>query len=167
MEPEHKFAGDPLAGLQEIALPAPVPYLPQTMGWAVVGGGVLLALIYMCWRIVRHRRANAYRRAALAELDRIEQQLPASGSDYGSLPSLLKRTAIAATSRQQVAALTGDEWLRFLDHSLGGNAFQQGPGQLLIRIAYATSPPQDISRDELRSLIALSRRWIRHHHADV
>ena len=86
---------------------------------------------------------------------------------WGALPQLLKRTAIAATSREQVASLTGDDWLRFLDRSLGGDEFNSGPGRLLTRIAYATSVPQDISRDQLESLIALSRRWIRHHHADV
>ncbi|MBB6095199.1 hypothetical protein HNQ60_004089 [Povalibacter uvarum] len=158
MAAEQHYAGDPLANLQEIAEPPVVPYFPQTAGWAVVGGVVLLALIYIGWKVARHRRANAYRREALAELARIEAE-----SSHAALPALLKRTAIAAASRSAVASLTGEEWLRFLDRSLGGDQFEKGPGQLLPRIAYATSLPADISTEELRSLIDLSRRWIRRH----
>ncbi len=172
MAAEQHYATDPLANLQEIAEPPAISYLPQTAGWAVVGGAVMLALIYIGWRIAMHRRANAYRREALAELARIEAE-----SLHAALPALLKRTAIAAASRPAVASLTGDDWLRFLDRSLGGDRFEKGPGKLLPRIAYAPSLPADVSKEDLRSLIDLSRRWIRRHdtrralsrenHADV
>lgn len=167
MEPIHKLAGNPLAGLQEIPLPPAVPYVPQTLGWVIVAALLLLVCAYVAWLIVRHRRANAYRREALVELESIESAVLGSASSAPTLPALLKRTALAATSRTNVASLTGDDWLRFLDRSLGGNEFQNGPGQLLPRIAYGTSAPTDIPQDQLQSLIALSRRWIKHHHADV
>ena len=198
-EPVHAIAGDALAGLQELPLPPPVSYVPQTIGWVIVAAvlGVIAALIV--WRVVRHRRLNAYRREALAELELIERAaledaphptsprfaeggvrgsapVPAppsakrgevgwGASPIATLPALLKRTAIAATSRDHVATLTGDDWLRFLDRTLGGDAFSQGKGQLLTRLAYDDGT--QLAPDDLRELLRLSRRWIAHHHADV
>jgi len=240
MEPVHQLAGDALAGLQEIPLPPPVSYVPQTIGWAIVGALLVAALIYMSWRMFRRYRANAYRRAALAELAVIEGALlhveavslieaapslpspvngggikekrredgrgtsnaasslspplakrgedgrgasssnaassssppPAGRGEDGrvalsALPALLKWTAIAATSRAKVATLSGDEWLRFLDRSLGGHEFERGSGRLLSRIAYSNAATPEISREQIDSLITLSRRWIERHNADV
>ena len=55
--------------LTEPAEPPPIPMIPQTWGWAVLAALVLAALAYAVRRWIRHRRANAYRRAALAMLD--------------------------------------------------------------------------------------------------
>jgi hypothetical protein len=159
----HQVAGDALARLQELSLPAPVPYTPQTIGWVVVAIVLAALVALVIWRIVRHRRANAYRRAALAELAVIERD-----AAVAQLPVLLKRTAMAATSREHVAALTGADWLRFLDRTLHTDAFTQGTGRLLTRIAYYDEGQlQNIPRADMQQLLQLSRRWIRHHHADV
>lgn len=157
--------GNVLAGLQEIPLPPPVPYTPSTVGWLVVGVLLLAFVIGIAWRLARHWRANAYRREALAELEAIERE---PGAVLQTLPALLKRTAIAATSRERVAALTGRKWLVFLDRTLGGESFSRGTGQLLTRIAYRDAAGlQAIPRRDLDELLRLARRWIRHHHADV
>ena len=159
----HAIAGDALAGLQELPLPAPVPYTPQTVGWVIVAIVLVALIALVIWRIVRHRRANAYRRAALAELADIERD-----ATVAQLPVLLKRTAIAATSREHVAALTGNDWLRFLDRTLHTDAFTQGTGRLLTRIAYSDEGQlQNIPRADLQQLMQLSRRWIRHHHVHI
>jgi Domain of unknown function (DUF4381) len=159
----HKIAGDALAGLQELPLPAPVPYTPQTVGWVVIAIVLVALVALVIWRVARHRRANAYRRAALAELAVIERE-----ATVFELPVLLKRTAMAATSREHVAALTGVDWLRFLDRTLNTDAFTRGTGRLLTRIAYYDEGQlQKIPPADLQQLLHLSRRWIRHHHADV
>lgn len=194
MAATHPLSGDVLAGLQELPPPQPVPYVPQTFGWLIVA--IVLVLLIACtgWLLVKHWRANAYRRQALAELNRIEAAFraqapvpsskaiaaPASAAPrsaaapalasrgeagWGALPALLKRTAMAATSREQVASLTGDDWLRFLDRTLNSDAFVCGAGRLLPRLAYSQSLPADISTQDLDQLMALSRRWIRHHDA--
>jgi hypothetical protein len=156
-------AGNPLAGLQEIPLPDPISYAPATAGWIVVGALLLALLVYLAWRAAKRWRANAYRRAALAELATIEKT-----TSLGALPALLKRTAIAATSRDEVAGLSGQEWLRFLDRTLGGESFTRGHGQLLTRIAYRTQLQfDDIPRDDVAQLLQLSRRWIKHHDAHI
>lgn len=168
--------GNVLAGLQEIPLPAPVPYVPQTLGWLVVAVVLALLVAYVALRIVRHHRENAYRREALAELAALERALLRSARSeadersitWSALPELLKRTAIAATSRDRVASLSGQEWLRFLDSTLGGDSFARGTGQLLTRIAYApTDLAGRVPRKDLQELFRLSRRWIAHHHVHV
>jgi hypothetical protein len=158
-----------LTGLQEIALPTPVPYVPHTIGWLVVAL-LLLALIgWIAWRARQRWLANAYRREAAAELASISSALRANRPEaIASLPELLKRTAIAATSRDKVAALTGPEWLAFLDRTLGGDAFTRGAGPWLTRIAYADRAQcTQIPGPDREELLKLARRWIEHHHADV
>lgn len=160
-----------LKGLQEIALPAPPSWLPQTWGWVVIAALVLALIAWVAWRVWRHHRANRYRREALAELGRIEQALTARGEDGESraqalvaLPALVKRTALAAAPRAQVAALSDVQWLAFLDQTLPGKAFSEGAGRMLPALAYDPRPP---SADATQALVALVRRWIAHHHVRV
>lgn len=152
-----------LEGLREIALPAPIAYVPQTAGWAVVAVVVLALLAWALWR--RHRRwvANAYRRAALAELGDIESRLDGGGAS--ELPALVKRTALAFEPRVSVARLSDVEWLRFLDRTWPSGGFVDGPGRLLPRLAYGTAA--GVPDSDLRALLALVRGWIEHHHAEL
>ena len=153
--------------LHDIVLPEPVSWMPQTVGWWVLLGIVLLALGWASHRAVRRRRADRYRRLALARLAEIEQALaePASRSgDSSALPELVKQTALGFRPRSEVAALSGDPWLRFLDASYGGNGFTAGPGQLLPTLAYGAPPVEGSkSREEIAQLVGLIRHWIRKH----
>ena len=167
-EPIHATAVDALAGLQEIPLPSPVPYVPETIGWLAIAAVLVLMAAWTIWRIVRYRRANAYRRAALEELDRLEQTIATDSATCVALPALLKRTAMAAGSREQAASLSGQEWLQFLDRTMNTDAFSRGSGRLLTRITYCE--PSQLARipaQDLQQLVRLSRRWIRHHDVDV
>ncbi|WBU63788.1 DUF4381 domain-containing protein [Paracoccus aerodenitrificans] len=130
--------------------PAPVPYTPQTAGWLVVGAVALLLLVLALWRLVRWWRGNAYRRAALAALQD-------AGDDPARIASVLRRTAIAAYSREEVARLYGPAWLAFLDRSFHGSGFAEGPGQVLAVAAYRPGTPAD------PALPGLAAQWVRKH----
>ncbi len=135
--------------LREVPVPDPVPMWPQTPGWIVLGAGVMLALAALIrWRM-RHHRANAYRRAALTELSGLQD-------DPAQIATLLRRTALAAFPRAQVAGLQGAEWLHFLDDSFAGDGFATGPGQILTTAPYRPTAPDP-------ALTALARDWIRTH----
>ena len=56
----------------------------------------------------------------------------------GRLPRLVKQTALAFRPRTEVAALSGEPWLQFLDASYGEKGFTEGPGRLLPKLAYAS-----------------------------
>lgn len=115
---------------------------------------------WLCW-FIHDRWANRYRREALAELDRLTRTSPPPRQLSVNLALLVRRTALAAFPREQVAALTGAAWLSFLDGTYGGTGFSNGPGRDLETAAYRPSP----SSDNLSPLIDLVRRWIEVHHA--
>ncbi len=146
--------------LKEIPLPLPVSWFPQTAGWYVVAALVAVGLVWLLLRFVRHWRANRYRRDALAELERIRRT-----SSAGELPELVKRVALRIAPRAGVAALTGSQWLAFLDQSYGGTGFSKGPGQALPVIAYQGT--EKIATEQVDTLFQLVGEWIRKHHVVV
>lgn len=153
--------------LHEVLLPDPVSWMPQTTGWYVVLGLVLLVAAYWVCRWVRRYRANRYRRSALAALKVIEQELQRPDKRAGALaeiPLLVKWTALSAYPRRDVAGLSGEKWLGFLDKTMGGKDFTQGKGQVLAELAYA--PASRISRlpdETICGLLQLVRQWIGAH----
>ena len=143
--------------LHDIVLPGAISLRPQTTAWYVL----LFALLALCvwgvfaWR--RHVRCNRYRKLALARLVDIE----ARGA-FTELPVLVKQTVLAYSARQEVASLSGDAWLRFLDASYGGRGFTEGPGRLLPVLAYGRT--EGVDADELLELVS---QWIRKHHVRI
>jgi hypothetical protein len=164
---DPEFGSYMLNGLREITLPPPPSYRPQTIGWAILGGIALIALTL--WSIQQYRRwhRNRYRRAALhrlTELEQLAQQSTTRVAALRELSELLKRTALAAYPREQVAPLYGDDWLTFLDRTYNGNGFAQGDGRLLAQLAY--QPSESLERlpaDIIVGLFGNVRRWIRLH----
>ena len=80
--------------LKELALPAPVSYAPQTWGWWVLLGVLILLTLIITIRRYRQWRRDAYRREALARL----AQLRSRSDDLNALrelPELLKRVALS------------------------------------------------------------------------
>ncbi|MGY4404017.1 DUF4381 domain-containing protein [Bradyrhizobium sp. USDA 3315] len=162
MAETRPIIADPVAGLIDIPLPQPVSLLPATWASRIVIVLLAAGILVAAWRVLRHLRANRYRRAALAELDRLVQMPSAVQKGMAaSLALLVRRTALDAFPRETIAPLAGARWLAFLDRSYGGDEFSQGAGRLV-----ATAPYGRTTADagELRSLQDLVRRWIRGHH---
>ena len=141
-----------LQDLNPIIVPEPVGWLPLAPGWIVLGVifGVLLAVLawkrWLKWRGQRYRREALRELGAMPELDR--------------LPGLLKRTALSAWPREEVAALSGPAWHRFLDDSAGLETFSDGLGQRLDQLAYGSSK---LAADDEAALRAAARDWLRLH----
>jgi hypothetical protein len=155
-----------LAKLQELPLPPPVSFLPETIGWVVVAAVVLVLVTYASWRWWRRWQANRYRREALREMAELERRLGAPSdraAAIAELPALVKRTALACVARERVARLSEREWLAFLDRTCPPGGFADGPGRWLPRLAY--EPGVQPSDAELRDVTALVRRWITKHDA--
>lgn len=127
--------------------PAPVSMMPETAGWWILAAIVVIGLGWLIRHMARDWRANAYRRAAVRELELV-------GEDPAAIAAILRRTALAAWPRQDVAALTGDDWVAFLRRS---GDFPEPMARTLALAPYqpGTEP------DEGLSLAA--EAWIRHH----
>lgn len=161
------FGSYMLNGLREITLPELPSYRPQTIGWAILAGIALLGLAL--WSLQKYRiwHRNSYRRAALqrlAELEPLSQQPITQAKALKELSELLKRTALAAYPREQVAQLYGDAWLTFLESTYPGNHFTQGSGHLLSKLPYL--PPEALNQlpaEAVKNLITTTRAWITTH----
>ncbi|MGG7671659.1 DUF4381 domain-containing protein [Pseudomonas sp. WC2] len=80
--------------LKELALPAPVSYAPQTWGWWVLLGILILLTLIIAISRYRQWRRDAYRREGLERL----AQLRSRSDDLNALrelPELLKRVALS------------------------------------------------------------------------
>ena len=157
---------DPLAGLRAYHLPDPVAWWTPAPGWWLLGLILLLSLASLGWWLVRRHRRRAASRAASRELAALHARLAAQGgaADTGAaaafardLSKLLRRYAIAAFPRREVAALTDEQWLRFLDRHGGDGQFHQGPGKALVEAPYQRAA--EVAPEHLAALV---ERWIRH-----
>ncbi|MGI9294648.1 MAG: DUF4381 domain-containing protein, partial [Pseudomonadales bacterium] len=119
-----------IRGIEEIELPESVSWLPQTIGWKVLALLVFLLAAYKFYQAAKQWWRNRYRRSALLRLKELEEE---AAGDYlqvaAELPGLLKATALHAYPRAEVAALSGESWLDFLDAHYSGRSFRSGTGQ--------------------------------------
>jgi hypothetical protein len=158
-----------LKPLRELPLPEPVSWAPQTIGWAAVAVFLILAMLWAGWTGWRRYKRERYRRVALAELAEIEAALSDAQrrtAALAAIPSLIKRTSLAAASRERVAALSGDEWLAFLKRTRG--RFDARSGALLTLVSYAPAEQAaSITPLEVASLVSATRDWIQRHHVEI
>ena len=148
---------DPLQGLRDIHLPAPVSFWPPAPGWWMVAALVIVLLIVAVWFWRRYRR-HAYRRGALQQLQHLQAALRQGHAEtqvLAELSILLRRTAISRYGRQQVAALHGDDWLAFLDRTGRTTQFTQ-QGQALL-----DAPYRNHSAQVAEPLLQLAQRWLK------
>ena len=159
MEPQPaESLVDLLDQLQDIAEPPPVSMAPATWAWAVLAALALALLAVAAAAFLRHRRATAYRRAARAELRALAPALEAGDpAALAAAEAVLRRTALAAFPRAEVAALTGGAWLGFLART-GGTLGAAGPA--LAAAPYAPTPAFDGA-----AVLRAAERWIDRHHA--
>lgn len=133
--------------MHDLALPPPVSLWPATPAWYALGVLVLLGLLWLAWRGWRAWRRNAYRREALAALETAQAPV--------EIAVILKRTALAAWPRAQVAALAGAEWAALLRSSAPRARLTDAMARLMADLSYQSTMPAGV-RDA-------ARRWIRLH----
>ena len=147
--------------LRDIHLPDPVSWWPPAPGW----WGLLilcLLLVIAFWALWNAWRRGRLKRGSLALLQQLAEQFQRNHDEQqliAQLSVLLRRVALSTYPRRRVAALTGEEWLLFLDNSLTANgadkAFSGGIGRALIEAPY--NPDCQVDGD---AIIGLVRRWI-------
>jgi hypothetical protein len=159
--PDTGMAGaDPMAGLRGYHLPDVPSWWPPAPGWWALAVLLVVAVAITAWWILRRHRCRAAARQAARELAELRSHLAAGGDAAAflrDLSKLLRRYAIAAFPRREVAALTGEQWLCFLDRHSDGERFRSGPGRQLLEAPYQAG-----SEGLTEELAALVEDWIRH-----
>lgn len=131
-----------LDNLYDIVIPDGPAWWPLAPGaWVLILLGVFLLLVigyrlYLLWD------RNRYRRAGLHLLDD-------AATEY-EVSVILKRVALAAYPREQVASLYGAEWLTFLHQTCPRAGFPED---------FGGHQSRKVSRD----LIDSAAGWIKHH----
>ena len=163
--PQQTQGLDPLASqlaqLRDIHLPAAVSWWPPAPGWWLLAAIVLAALIGLIVLLARRQRRRRYRRVALREAQALFanwQRHHDTGAYLQAVNRLLKQTALVAYPQQQVASLSGADWLDFLDAKLRQPRFTE-PDLREFGALYQPEP-QALAPEQLHEA---TRFWIRRH----
>ncbi|NCF23222.1 MAG: DUF4381 family protein [Gammaproteobacteria bacterium] len=145
----------PLRGLH---LPEAVGWWPLAPGWwllivlLVAAAGLLLR----AW--LRWSARAAARRKALKQLEESRSAYAYHGNPVtlgAEVSELLRRTMLAYAPRAEVAGLTGDAWLAWLDRDLDEPRFREGPGRTLLELPYrnAETVGEDVDVDGMLAAV--------------
>jgi hypothetical protein len=155
-----------LQNLNAIVLPAPVDWWPLANGWYVVFGIVLIVIGWFAYRSVQAWIANRYRRAALQKLQLLAENIKNEvnrDSSLRQIPILLKRTALSAYPREQVASLAGKDWFDFLNSSVRNPSFTESTIVTLDRVSYSCGELNEIDTNSITALLNASKQWLKYH----
>jgi len=116
------------------------PHAPPALGWWPLAPGwwllSLIGLLLTAGLIYWYRRKpNRIRRIALRELQQLQTRTCSDMQFASELQNLLRRYAIAAYGRDNVAHLTGAKWLAFVV-AHGGADLDGEAGGSFLRAAY-------------------------------
>ncbi len=125
--------------IRDLHLPEAIGWWPLAPGWWIVIALLAIGMFMLLRRWYRSYARGAARRQALRQLEAyIRDYLKhGNGVTFGTqLSELVRRTMLAYAPRSEVAGLTGEEWLAWLDHDLDRSHFATGDGRPLIEWPY-------------------------------
>lgn len=152
---------DPLAQLRDIHLPQAITWWPPAPGWWVLASLCLLLVAAGSWYFYRRYQRDSFRRQALRLLQSHFLDWQQSGDSrlyMQQVNIVLKRTALLRFPESNVAALSGPQWMAFLDRysPQSSPGFSDGP---LTQGPYAPPAPEQ----DVEALQRLALTWLRQH----
>jgi len=127
--------------LRDIHLPDAVSWWPPAIGWWILP--IIIALlgygIYKFIQLKKQQQKTAYRKMALKELSQIKSEFinqPASMECLRAISHLLRRIALSYLPREDVASLTGTQWVSQLNHLAQEATFTNTHTELLVHGPY-------------------------------
>ncbi|WP_411991633.1 DUF4381 domain-containing protein [Agarivorans sp. DSG3-1] len=140
----------PLAQLKDIILPSNFETALPAVGWWVLAVALVLLLALSLFAAWRYKQLCKPRQEALQALK--QQPMNLAGTNQ-----LMKRLALSYYPRQQVASLSGKDWLSFLDSTYSGkqHAFIELQSQWQQQLYAADAPALD------EDIAKLCKKWIK------
>jgi len=146
--------------LRDLHLPEAISWWPLAPGWWLLIALIAVGLGLLFRLFMRTRARGAARRHALHQLNELTadfEQHHNAVAFSGHLSELLRRTMLAYAPRHDVAGLTGDKWLAWLDRDLDQPRFQSEAGRKLLELPYR-APSDDVSAMDLVDVVAAVRQ---------
>ncbi len=150
--------------LRDIHLPEPISWWPIAPGWWMLIASLFLiiAVIFILRKIYLGRQLK---RDITAELENIKQHFHKTQNKSQlakSLSILLRRASISYYPKTNIAGLTGEHWLAYLDKTnvkrSKNNSFKSNTGEVLLSAPYL---PDNTKLDfDTQSLIELCESWL-------
>jgi hypothetical protein len=149
--------------LRDLHLPDAIGWWPLAPGWWVVIALLAAGLGYLAWRALLRWQFNGPRRYALRQLARYEAEYLEHRDPVKlgkQLSELLRRGMLAYAPRDEVAGLTGEAWLTWLDEGMPVPYFHTDGGKSLLNLPYR-DPEGDFSAIDVGALLSAVRMRFR------
>ena len=142
--------------LRDIHLPEAISWWPPAIGW-----WVLAVLLPLCLYLIVKLYKRVTRKTALKSAKKYFQILRhddhlTKQEKLVALSSLMRRSAISLYPRTDVASLTAEDWLNFLDKSIANRGFNSDTGWLLTDALYS----KKADTQYLSPLFNLCETWL-------
>ncbi|MBE9563760.1 MAG: DUF4381 domain-containing protein [Proteobacteria bacterium] len=150
--------------LRDIHLPEPISWWPLAPGWWIlfVSLVVIITALYIAKKIYQSRQLS---REITSELDDIKKEFAATQNKSQlakALSILLRRACITYYPENNIAGLTGENWLEYLDATFASNKtqikFQDPIGHILLDAPYL--PDETALNYDDQALIQLCESWL-------
>ncbi|MDH3351492.1 MAG: DUF4381 domain-containing protein [Gammaproteobacteria bacterium] len=146
--------------LRDLHLPEAIGWWPPAPGWWVLIALLAVGIGYLVRHYMRTYARGAARRRALRKLNELTAEFEQHRNAVAfssSLSELLRRTMLAYAPRHEIAGLTGNAWLAWLDRDLDQPRFQSEAGRKLLELPYRR-PGDDVTAMELVDVVAAVRQ---------
>ena len=149
---------EPELALRDIHLPDAVGAWPPAIGWWLLPVLLILAiyLLFVLYRRLTRGTAVKQARRQLLEMRRHPPQDAMQALQQYSV--LMRRLALSVSSDPEVAGLSGAAWLNYLDQSVPGRLFSEGPGRYLGDAHFRSAMPDGL---DIQLLSRLCEQWIK------
>lgn len=156
-------AVQPTAGnalqLEDIHYPAQPGFWPPAPGWWLVLFIALITLYFAQRKLRQVLRRRRELRETQRALEKLQQQLASENrrQAISDLNIFLRKMALTHFPHEDIASLTGKDWLQFLDRSGNTKAFTEGAGAILDEGPYRAHLPE---KTDTAALIDAVRGWV-------
>ena len=135
---------NPLDQLRDIQVPDPLQSWAIAPGWWVLIALLLIVISYLAYRWFKRRKALRLLKPANIELQNIAQLVPDNHA-IALLSALLKRVCLVYFSKKDVAALSGSQWVDFLNQHTRQPTFNEASRKIFAEVAYRPNQVLDDS----------------------